>query len=1793
MISEFVAAIRHIDPEITDKEIAEALWLALQIRKAVGAPELDDVTPSVEPSKPLPKDKRNFPPKPPISKPSAGTSIPQSTKIGLFPDSSQDGNGSQLLRALPFRSPAATALPGSLDIARVLRPFGRRVCQRGTTVLNEEATAKRIAEEDIWIPVLDNALTRWLEVALVVDIGKSMTIWRQTIAELRRLLARHGAFRDVRLWEIDTNNEELVRLYAGLGVDVQQRQPRSELELIDISSRRLILVVTDCVSAAWHSGVAADILAKWGHYNPVTLLQVLPRRLWSRTALGMATSVSLHAANPGTANTQLNVQSTHYWDDEEALPTVSIPIVTLEPKSLAPWAQAIARAEDVWIPGFELVIHSQTAEKQEQNDYTKYEEALAIKLSAAERVQRFRANASTSAWRLAGLLAILPITLPIVRLVQQAMFNEPKQVHVAEVFLSGLLEIASANSDALDPDEVQYDFINGVREILLNSVLLNDSSRVLTEISALITNKFAHPLDFGALLANPLDKGEVVIDKENRPFALMGAKALRRFGGEYVALANWLEESNRKGEEQDDRTGMDVDVHTADSNVAEVRVFEAMEEEGEQRETNLAVKAALQGRKIPREKHWFENVEKASSVSPNLPDFPLFWFMPYQRNNLFSGREENLNRLHDAFAFSKSEASSHLQIIIGLEGIGKTQTAIEYVYRYSREYQAILWVRGDSHDTLVSDYISIAKLLNLPENNQQSKVLVMTAVKHWLTTNTGWLLIIDNIEDSEIISEFVPGITSGHILITTRLQLTERGGQHIELGEMEPAEGSLFLLRRAGIISLHTKLEGASVQDRAKAREISQTLEGLPLALDQAGAYIEETRCGLFSYLDLYQREYSVLLTRKRELDIDYPLSIFTAWSLTFEEIERVNPASAELLRLYAFLHPDAIPIEIITEGAPDLGTILQSVATEPIALDICLDNLLKFSLLHRNNESRVFKINHWLQNTIKDGMSRDMQRLWAVRAVRAVNRTLSNIESSAETSYLRYLPHALTCKVLIEQERLNFSEAKQLLDKLRYLSRENIQAEPQAESELRVQYDTHERQRCFVGCSHQAAWRNDFISACDAVLPELGLEAWYSDKYFNPTKTLLDSMLEMIANSRYCIFDLSYLQKNDRSTWQMPRNVLIELGMAIVLNRPILLLQHAENRAKGLKLPDSFENMNAYIVEFKGISTLKRALQEHLPQLLEASPERDWFNRYCTFGQRICEYREVHPHQREWEKENITCFISDGPDIDRSNFRYILDEVLKQFKDILPRYMDELTIPAGYNFLLCTYCQSVRSAFFAIYRITHQTTAETFISIGMSIALEAQFKYKIPKILLATDVHNVPSLLSGHRILVARNDKEIESNLQQILPAVILDVHKTVKRNIWDNGPQIESSRTRYYKLAKMKLFNTLSQSLEEFIPLDDKIVRMYVCGITPYDTTHLGHAFTYVSFDSLIRYLEFCGYTVSYVQNVNDIDDDVLRKAREVGMSWDELGRRETERYLRDMDALNVRRPDVYAHATQETPTMIEIIQTLMARGYAYEREGNVYYSVRHDREFGIMARAIGLNDYESLLTIANERGNFPDDPHKKDPLDFVLWQVQAPGEPSWPSPWGPGRPGWHIECSAMSMRYLGPQIDIHGGGADLAFLHHTCEIAQSEHFTGKVPFSRIWMHTGMVHQEGEKMSNSLGNVTLISDLLKIYSADAIRVTLLNHHYRYPWECFPEDLQVATETVELFKQVRGIVGEHSQGVDPFLLSRFQSAMQNDLNTPQALLLLRQSAETVIANQDKNIGAEILQLSRVLGLRV
>jgi L-cysteine:1D-myo-inositol 2-amino-2-deoxy-alpha-D-glucopyranoside ligase len=292
----------------------------------------------------------------------------------------------------------------------------------------------------------------------------------------------------------------------------------------------------------------------------------------------------------------------------------------------------------------------------------------------------------------------------------------------------------------------------------------------------------------------------------------------------------------------------------------------------------------------------------------------------------------------------------------------------------------------------------------------------------------------------------------------------------------------------------------------------------------------------------------------------------------------------------------------------------------------------------------------------------------------------------------------------------------------------------------------------------------------------------------------------------------------------------------------------------------------------------------------------------------------------------------------------------------------------------------------------------------------------------------------------------------------------------------------------------------------------------------------------------------------------------------------------------------PDHYVRATDTIPEIIGLVEVLIAQGNAYQRDGWVYFRVASDPGFGALATAGGYVGYEDWLRTANERGNTPDDPRKDDPLDFVLWQARQAGEPAWASPWGEGRPGWHIECSAMATKFLGPKIDIHGGGADLVFPHHTCEIAQSENATGERPFVGTWMHVAMVGQDGEKMSKSLGNLTRVSDLLRAYSGDAIRLLLLSHHYRDTWEYDPDQMPrwqaLADRLTSAAEAPQGTAGQ-STPEGAATRAEVASALNDDLDTPRAVAALERLADAILAGRASGGVAALRDLAGVLGLRL
>ena len=375
------------------------------------------------------------------------------------------------------------------------------------------------------------------------------------------------------------------------------------------------------------------------------------------------------------------------------------------------------------------------------------------------------------------------------------------------------------------------------------------------------------------------------------------------------------------------------------------------------------------------------------------------------------------------------------------------------------------------------------------------------------------------------------------------------------------------------------------------------------------------------------------------------------------------------------------------------------------------------------------------------------------------------------------------------------------------------------------------------------------------------------------------------------------------------------------------------------------------------------------------------------------------------------------------------------------------------------------------------------------------------------------------------------------------------------------------------MKLFDTRTGEARTFVA--GHTVRLYVCGITPYDATHLGHAATYVAYDVLVRALEQHGHRVRYVRNVTDVDDDILRTARERGVDYLDLAESETARFDQDLRALGCREPDASPRATDTVPAIVTAVAGLVERGAAYALDdGRVYFDVAVAPSYGELSRL----DRDHMIEQFAEKGGDPDASGKRDALDFLLWQPSADGEPSWPSPWGDGRPGWHIECSVMAMEHLGGVIDIHGGGNDLVFPHHDAEIAQAEHLTGQSPFARFWLHTGMVGLDDVKMSKSLGNLVFVRDLLDRVEGAAIRAHLLSHRYRDTWSYRDDELQAASDRVKRWQAAAAMDGADDDGERAVL-----DALDDDLDTPAALAALDRLA-------DRGQGASLRRAATVLG---
>lgn len=432
------------------------------------------------------------------------------------------------------------------------------------------------------------------------------------------------------------------------------------------------------------------------------------------------------------------------------------------------------------------------------------------------------------------------------------------------------------------------------------------------------------------------------------------------------------------------------------------------------------------------------NQSDSPQTSPGNFSKPI-WNIPLERNPFFTGKEDILEEIHKVLLSTKRAALS------GLGGIGKTQTAVEYAYCHKENYGQILWVKAETKESLTSDFSQLASLLTLPEKDAQDQQEVVKAVQRWLQQHDHWLLILDNADDLSLTHPFIQGLQSGNILLTTKAQATGTISR-VEVRKLPEQEGAVFLLRRAKLITKGTSYETIPKEMRTQALAITRELDGLPLALDQAGAYIEETHCGLASYFELY-RTHGVDLLKKRGLFAPgHPDPVATTWVLSFQQIKQANPAAAEPLRFCAFLHPDAIPEELITDGASELGPVLGPVAEDPISFNKAIGEIRKFSLIHRDMNSKTLDIHRLVQSVIRNSLDHEIRNQWIERLVRAMNRVFPDPKFENWPQCDRLLAQAQQCASFIAQENIMLLEGARMLNQTAYYLYERaryVEAEP------------------------------------------------------------------------------------------------------------------------------------------------------------------------------------------------------------------------------------------------------------------------------------------------------------------------------------------------------------------------------------------------------------------------------------------------------------------------------------------------------------------------------------------------------------------------------------------------------------------------------------------------------------------------------------------------------------------------------------------------------------------------------
>ncbi|MFD7564770.1 FxSxx-COOH system tetratricopeptide repeat protein [Streptomyces tendae] len=982
------------------REIAEVLWLAARLARApkdqqpartpTGAPRLAGIAGQLEPGSPRRRSGARPPADPPGPAPDDTWSegaVPGAGEPRLHVRSTgaQDGRTGTPVPALPVRSPGVRPLAGTAELAKALRPLRRRAASSVRHRLDEEATADRAAETDVWEPVLVPAEEPWLDLVLVVDTGESMVLWDGAVTELRAVLRRVGAFRSltVRWLEHLRDGSVTVRATPPPWPDGGAPRPRSATgadRQLPHSPRGAVLVLSDAIGPGWCSGAAHRLLARWARGGPTALVQPLDRRLWHRTAL-RPLPVALKASRPGAPNADLRSDADR--------PGLLVPVVELAPAALQMWARLVARPESSPFQGYAVRTDVVPRPEPEQGSGPgPVGPGPAVpdeRLSPLDRVLAFRAEASPQAFELAGYLAAAPLFLPVMRLVQQVMAPRTTPSHLAEVFLSGLLHPVPAQPRPAE--QTEFDFPETVRSLLLGSLHRQESRRVLTAVSGYLAEHSSAPYRFDATLTDPSRGLPSRISVESLPFAKVDAAVADALGGGFAARARELRDlisrQQRPGGDRHPKSPYDDGVTdtTSTSGAIETGVERPRRAGPGTRTGGTSAPTGEQSRHTAgRDPSVAESashpvgVNGPSKTAPaptgTLPTLtrpvrfeetvPQVWGRRIPpRNHNFTGRSELITQLHDRLADRR--AAIVPQAFFGLGGVGKTQLAVEYIYRYQSQYQLIWWINAEDPALVRSAIAALAPHLGLEAgpSGDEALPLVLDALRRG-SPYRRYLLVFDNADRPEDLEEYFPS-GEGHILITSRNQSWAGHAHPVSVDVFSREESVRFLQRR---------VPGMPTQD---ASRLAEALGDLPLAVEQAGAWHAETAMSVDEYLELLREHADRLLDTS--VPSGYPHSVVATWNLAMERLERRSPAAVQLLRLCSCMAPEPISWAMLRSAAfAPLPSPLAEALRDPVELGLATREIGRLALARIDHRSNSLQMHRLVQAVLFNQMSEQEQ---------------------------------------------------------------------------------------------------------------------------------------------------------------------------------------------------------------------------------------------------------------------------------------------------------------------------------------------------------------------------------------------------------------------------------------------------------------------------------------------------------------------------------------------------------------------------------------------------------------------------------------------------------------------------------------------------------------------------------------------------------------------------------------------------------------------------------------------------